>query len=183
MRGADKLLQDVDGTPILRVVAARALKVAPTRVVTATDQHSRRDAVEGLAVDHVTVAPGQRMAASLVAGLAGLTGAAMILPADMPDISAHDMATLQALWQAGAGPILRGADHDGTPGHPVILPPEMLAEMAKLTGDHGAGRLLSGQPDRVALHPIGPQAVLDLDTPEAWAEWRNAQQNKGPRRV
>lgn len=172
MQGQDKLLQDVEGQPLLARVAARALQVAPTRVVLAEGQTARADALSALDVEVVQVAPGEGMATSLVAGVAGLRGGVMILLADMPDITAHDIATLAALWQAGAGPILRAADQDGTPGHPVIFPKTALPQLAKLTGDTGAGTVLKARASEVVLYPIGPQACLDLDTPEAWAEWR-----------
>ncbi len=175
MRGADKLMQEIDGTPILARVAARAVQVAPTRVVLASDQADRETALAGHDVEIVTIEPGQGMAASLVAGIDGLSGAVMILLADMPDITAEDIATLAALWRAGAGPILRAADASGRPGHPVILPPDALPRIARLTGDTGAGAILKARAGDVVLYPIGPQACLDLDTPEDWAAWRKTQ--------
>lgn len=172
MRGADKLMQDVDGFPLLHRIAARSAQVAPTRVVLAAGQAARAAAIADVPVEIVQVADGQGMAVSLVAGAAGLKTAVMILLADMPDITAEDIATLAALWRAGAGPILRAADADGQPGHPVILPKDCLPQIAKLTGDQGAGPILKHRARDVRLFPIGPQACLDLDTPEDWAAWR-----------
>lgn len=175
MRGADKLMAEVDGQPLLTRVAKRAAQVAPVRVVLAEGQDSRTAALDGLPLEIITIAPGQGMAASLVAGVSGLNSAVMVVLADMPDITAEDMATLTALWRAGAGPILRGADKSGTPGHPVILPASTLPDIAKLTGDQGAGKILKARARDVRLYPLGPQACLDLDTPEAWATWRETQ--------
>lgn len=174
MRGADKLLQEIDGVPLLARVVARAVQVAPVRVVLTEDQEDRRNALQGLDVEVISVTSGEGMAASLVAGVAGLKSAVMVLPADMPDITAHDLAIMAALWRAGAGPILRGADRDGRPGHPVIFPKDALQQMAKLTGDQGAAPILKSRARDVALHPIGPQALVDLDTPEDWEAWRKA---------
>ena len=174
MRGADKLLQEIDGAPLLARVAARAEQVAPTRVVIAEDQAARRAALSDRKVAIITVPPGGGMGLSLAAGVKGLSGAVMVLLADMPDVTARDIATLAALWSAGAGPILRAADSQGQPGHPVILPPDALPELRKLTGDQGAGAILKSRARDVALYPIGPQACLDLDTPEDWAAWRKA---------
>ena len=172
MAGRDKLLEDVGGQPLLRLVARRAVQVAPVRVVLAQGQDDRRRALEGLDLEIVETAPGGGMGDSLATGVAGLKSAVMILLPDMPDISAHDLARLSALWQAGAGPILRGADLDGTPGHPVILPSKLLPKLAALTGDRGAAPVLAAHAKDVAHLPLGPQALLDLDTPEDWAAWR-----------
>ncbi|MEL6519295.1 MAG: nucleotidyltransferase family protein [Pseudomonadota bacterium] len=172
MRGTDKLMQEIDGVPLLARVVARAVQVAPTRVVLADGQTGRAAALADHAAEIITVDAGQGMAASLVAGTRGLNSAVMILLADMPDITAQDLATLAALWRAGAGPILRAADRDGCPGHPVILPADALPQIARLTGDRGAGDVLKARAKDVVLYPLGPQACLDLDTPEAWAAWR-----------
>ncbi|MBF9029882.1 NTP transferase domain-containing protein [Rhodobacterales bacterium HKCCE3408] len=173
MRGADKLLQEIDGTPILRVVAARAVQVAPVRVVLRADQDARRQALDGLDLEIVAVDGEAEMSASLRAGVAGLKGPVMVVLPDMPAITAEDMATLSALWQAGAAPILRAATEDGRPGHPVILPPDMLKKIATLQGDHGAGPLLKAEAGRTGLYPLpGNRALIDLDTPEDWADWR-----------
>ena len=176
MRGADKLLEKIDNQPLLSRVVARAAQVGPVRVVLAQGQDARAE-VLGDGAEVIWVAAGQGMAASLAAGVAGLQTAVMILPADMPDLSAHDLATLAALWRAGAGPILRGADRDGTPGHPVIFPPEALADFRELQGDTGASSLLKARAKDVALYPLGPQALVDLDTPTDWETWRK--KNKG----
>lgn len=172
MGGADKLLEVIDGKALLALVVARAAQVAPVRVVLAEGQTARAETLAGTDAKIIWVAPNQGMAASLVAGAAGLKTAVMVQPADMPDLSAHDMATLAALWRAGAGPILRGADGDGTPGHPVIFPRDALPAFAKLSGDRGAAPLLKARARDVALYPLGPQALVDLDTPEDWAAWR-----------
>lgn len=171
MRGADKLLQEIDGQTLLARVIARAAQVAPVRVVLAQGQDARHAVIPD-GVEVLKVAPDQGMAASLAAGAQGLKTAIMVLPADMPDISAHDLATLVAVWRAGAGPILRGADEDGTPGHPVIFPRDAVKAFATLTGDQGAAPILKTRANKVALFPLGPQALTDLDTPEDWENWR-----------
>jgi CTP:molybdopterin cytidylyltransferase MocA len=98
----------------------------------------------------------------------------MILPADMPEIDAPDMRALidafraePAIWQA--------TSEDGTPGHPVIFPADLLDEVAKVKGDRGARDVLAAHPDRIRRLALpGRRALLDLDTPEDWARWRAA---------
>lgn len=175
MRGGDKLLEDVAGQPCLRVMAARALAVTPMVIVTLPDpDHPRATALDGLPVKRVIVTDAHLgMSRSLVAGAAAvLSGhALMVLPADMPGITADSLA---ALVQAQDGrAVLRGAAADGRPGHPILFPAWLLPRFALLTGDRGAAPILT-QPDvttRLIALP-GDQAVLDLDTPEDWAAFR-----------
>ena len=176
MRGADKLLEPVDGVPLLTRIARAALATGlPVTVALAPDRPARRAALNGLAVTPVTVPdPGLGMAASLVAGLAAMPpGPVMLLLADLPEITAEDLrAVLQA---AATAPQLihRGTAADGTPGHPVLFPPWARAEMAALQGDEGARGLLRRHADRVRPVPLpGRHATTDLDTPEDWAAFR-----------
>ncbi len=173
MRGADKMLQDVNGTPLIRVMAERAAKAGATRVVLAEDQTDRRAALEGLGLDVITVAADQGMAASIVAGVAGLRTPVLLLLADMPDIMASDLHLMIGLSRQAPKAILRGASKDGTPGHPVLFPADLVLSLTKLTGDRGASKLLQAQANRVHLIPFqDDRALLDLDTPEDWAAWR-----------
>ena len=77
MRGRDKLLEPVDGAPVLRrtVLAALGSGADRTVVVVPPDAGARRVALEGLEAD-VVEAPdcAEGMAASLRAGLAGGSG-------------------------------------------------------------------------------------------------------------
>ena len=65
---------------------------------------------------------------------------------------------------------LRATDSNGQAGHPVIFPARLFGAMAQLSGDRGARAILADE-DVVWLSLPGRRATLDLDTPEAWAEW------------
>lgn len=187
MRGRDKLLEAVRGRPLLadRVAMAASVKAA-TVIVTLPPPAAapgRWDALAGLSATRVAVAaPEAGMSASLAAGIAALPAvptALMILPADMPDITADDLSALLAAFDGSA--ILRGATAAGTPGHPVLFPAQDLAALATLTGDQGGRALLTANPARVRLVRLpGEHALTDLDTPEDWAAWRADQ---GPHRA
>jgi CTP:molybdopterin cytidylyltransferase MocA len=69
-----------------------------------------------------------------------------------------DAAVIRRFVGAPAG--TRGA-HGGRPGHPVILGHEHRAGIDSLTGDRGAGALLTG----ARLIELGPESVLDIDQP------------------
>lgn len=177
MRGADKLLEVVDGEPLLRRVARMALATRyPVSVVLAADRSARRMALEGLDVSRITAeTPSEGMAASLVAGVRSLPegGTVLLLLADLPLIDTADLIAVIAASAADPACVWRGADPDGTPGHPVLFPAGLRAELLELTGDEGARAVLKKHASRVRLVPL-PQghATTDLDTPEAWAAFR-----------
>ena len=177
MRGADKLLQEVQGHPILRVIAERALQASAHVAVTLPPEaQGRAQALDGLALTRLIVPDAaEGMAASLRKG----AGWAMRLPVqvlmivlpDMPEITSDDIKRLIQAQSAHPGEPLRACDADQHPGHPTLLPRALLPELLKLSGDTGARALLARHPPR--LYPLpGRRAVQDLDTPEAWEAWR-----------
>ena len=116
------------------------------------------------------------MGASLRAGVAALPAdatAVIVLLADLPEIEADDLPRLLAAHAADPAAILRATAADGRPGHPVLLPAGLFPALAQAAGDTGARDLLAARPERVRPVPLpGTRAITDLDTPEAWAEWR-----------
>lgn len=176
MRGTDKLLEPVEGVPVLARLAAAAVAAGARVLVTLPDEGSafalgRRRALAGRAVEILPVAAAEGMAASIRAGAAATGGALMVLPADMPEIGA---AEIGAVWEAAEREpdrIWRGAGAAGTPGHPVVFPPSLRAELAALSGDTG-GRAIIDRHGAGLVRLPGRAAILDLDTPEAWAAWR-----------
>lgn len=177
MRGADKLLEPVPAPfgdrPLLEVMARRCLRAGATRVVLGPGQAARRALLEGLEVEVLEAPEGAGMAASIVAGVAGLSSPVLVVLADMPDVTAADLHLLLALSQQAPDLILRAAAEDGTPGNPVLFPADLVPELAALTGDTGAKEVLRRHAERVRLVPLkGRRALTDLDTPEDWAAWR-----------
>ena len=177
MRGADKLLEDIDGEPLLARSARVALATGCRVTVTLPpDRPGRLVAIQGLAITPVIVPDAaQGMAASLIAGLRALPAAAPVLMvlADLPDLTTKDLQACLAVWAKDPRAIPRGAAADGTPGHPVGFPPDLRAELLALTGDTGARAVLARHADRLHLVRLpGTHATTDLDTPEEWATWR-----------
>lgn len=180
MGGRDKLTEDLDGQPLLRRVAAEAVAPgAPVVVVLPPDRPARGAALAGLALRGVTEPLArQGMALSLRRGLAEARGlgadAALILPADMPEIDRRDLALMLAAHAEAPAAILRGAA-GGRPGHPVILPADLWPEIEALSGDEGARAVIARHAGRVRLVPLpGRHALTDLDTPADWAAFRAA---------
>lgn len=178
MRGADKLLLHVDGLPQLRRIALQAMATGrPVFVTVPSDNPLRAAALQGLAVAVVAVPDSATgISASLRAGYsaAGNAAALMILPADLPELDTADLTTMIAAYEADPAAIHRGSARN-RPGHPVVLPKDLLPALADVSGDQGARGLIEAESHRVKLCPLpGAHAVLDLDTPEEWVAWQNA---------
>ncbi|MEJ6388447.1 nucleotidyltransferase family protein [Gymnodinialimonas ulvae] len=174
MRGADKLMEEVDGMPLLRLMAERCVKAGDTRVVLGPGQTARRAAIEDLSLEIVEAADTDGMAASIRAGVHGVKArAVMIVLADMPEITASDLHLLLGLAAQNLSPIVQAASADGQPGQPVVFAAKYLKHLAKLQGDEGARSILQAHARDVALIPLADRrALIDLDTPEDWAAWR-----------
>ena len=178
MRGADKLMEPVEGVPLLLRQARVALATgAPVIVTLPLDRPARNAALAGL--DLVTVPvpdAAQGLSASIRAGVrAAGARPVLVLLADLPEITTADLSLLLARHAADPGLILRATAADGTPGHPVLFPAWALADLAKLTGDSGARDLLQTCGDRTGWVALPARhAVTDLDTPEDWVAWRRA---------
>ena len=176
MRGGDKLLEPVNSQPMLRRQTMMARIACPSVIVTLRPgDAARHDLLNGLDVTVLTVTDAASgMSASIRAGaMAAGTNALMILPADMPDLTSDDLLLMIATFDQCPDHILRATAHDGTPGHPVIFPPDCLGQLTQLTGDEGARSLLQTRKARVRLIVLPDQhALTDLDTPEDWANWR-----------
>ena len=172
MRGRDKLLEEVDGTPlILRAVRAACAAAAEVLVALPATDVARRawlgdTPARPLSVDTVA------MSASIRAGTEACRADALLLHlADMPEIGADDLTAMCDAWRHGDAPILRATTQGGRPGHPVVFDRTLFAELAALDGDVGARAVLARHPVECLALP-GQRAVIDLDTPEAWADWR-----------
>jgi molybdenum cofactor cytidylyltransferase len=175
MRGGDKLTEDVGGIPLLRRQALAALAACPeVIVVLPPDRPARVAALKGVGVQTVIAHDARDgMSASLRAGLRAAVGdAAMVLPADMPELGPAELRAMAEAFRETPDRILRGASGD-TPGHPVIFPADLWPNLMQMTGDQGGREVIAAHRDRVRLIPLpGRAALTDLDTPEDWATWR-----------
>lgn len=177
MRGVDKLTKALRGRPLLR---DRALMLTQSQlcrifVVIPAGHHQRRQALAGLDLDIVeNPDPSSGMASSITAGITALPAhaeAALIMPADMPDIEARDIDALCATQAQAPTHILRACAAD-TPGSPVIFPRAYFDVLLQLEGD-ASGRTVLKTAEHVTHHKLeGDRAICDLDTPEAWAAWQ-----------
>lgn len=183
MGGIDKLLEPIDGMEQLRRVASVAAPVATefgghTHVAipsTGPFAPARKKALLGLRLNVLLIPDAHEgMAASLRAGALAAHDAdgLLVLPADMPDISADDLRKLISAFSENTHCALRATAARGAVGHPVIFPRRLLGELAVLAGDQGGRKVLVDEDVRyIALPEL--HATTDLDTPEEWAAWRS----------
>ena len=182
MRGADKLLEDVDGLPVLRRQAKAALGTgAHVIVALAPNRPERAGALEGLPVQSVVVKnAAEGMGASIRTAVAALSPeirSIAVLPADMPEITASDLGMVLAASAAHPSRIVRAMSSSGAPGHPVVFPSRFIPELSRLAGDEGARAIIQGED----IHPVplpAQHALTDLDTPEEWESWRAGRQSQ-----
>jgi len=185
MGGQDKLMMDIDGTPLLARVISRAQATGhPVFVTLPHKEHPRAGLVRNAGATAVIVADwADGMSASVRHGIAALPkhlNGAMILPADMPDLTVKDLNTLLQAFERKPDSITRAATHSAIPGNPVIFPAEFFDALQNLTGDQGARGVIRAQEHRLHLVPLpGNHARTDLDTLRDWARWRAEQTTKG----
>lgn len=172
MKTGDKLLEFIDGTPLILRQLRRCCAASGTVTVVLHDGDTKRRAWITDSPARIITTPERAMSASLRAGIAGCTApAAMVVLADMPDVTTQDMETLLAAHRAHPEDIIQATTADGRPGQPVIFPAKYYAEIAQLTGDTGAKPIVKTHGARAIALPAD-HAITDLDTPDDWAAWR-----------
>lgn len=178
MAPRDKLLEPVDGLPLLRSQVLMALQTRCDVLVTLPpDRPARRAALAGITDHrlHLQEVPdaAEGMAASIRRGAdwaeARRAAGLMVVLADMPDLAVSDLKSMLQAFDFKN--IYRATDEDGTAGHPVIFPAALFPALKRLSGDQGARDILRSEPVMQVALP-GTHATTDLDTPEAWAAWR-----------
>lgn len=179
MGEANKLLADIDGTPMLvRVVdAVQGAAVAPIIVVTGHDDARVRAALAGRPISFAHNPDyDQGMSTSLRAGVGALPGdidAALVCLGDMPRVGPAHIARLVAAFEPARGRAICVPVHAGKRGNPVLFGARFFADMDRLRGDTGARALLAAHADMVHAVPMDDGGVLlDVDTAEALAALR-----------
>lgn len=170
MGAANKLLSDIGGKPMVRVVGEAALgsRARPVIVVTGHQEGDVRASLAGLALSFVTNPDfAKGLSTSLKAGIcavpAGCDGA-LVLLGDMPRIEASHLDRLTEAFAPGAIVV---PVHEGRQGNPVLWPRTFFSELLELEGDAGAKRLIAAHRDEVREVEMGTPAIFaDVDTAE-----------------
>jgi len=172
MGAANKLVATIGGRPLVRIAAEAALgsRAASLTVVTGHRREEVATALAGLdltAIHNPDHAGG--LSTSLRAGIARLPAdvdGVVVLLADMPGITSAAIDRLIGAFQPEriVVPVVAGRR-----GNPVLWPRCFFADLMAVEGDTGGRRLIEDNAAAVIEVDLGPEAGLDVDTPEALA--------------
>jgi molybdenum cofactor cytidylyltransferase len=181
MGGPNKLLAELGGKSLVRIVTEQALasKADGVIVVTGHQADQVEKALHGLKVTFVRnpdFADG--LATSVKAGIAAVPQAAdgaVVCLGDMPLIDARLIDRLIETFAPDRGNLIAVPVSDGRRGNPVLWSRRFFNELMTLDGDIGARHLIARHAEAVAEVAVeGHGAFLDIDTPQALEDARRA---------
>jgi molybdenum cofactor cytidylyltransferase len=174
MGGPNKLVAEINGKPLIRMVAEEALAshARPVVVVTGHQRERVEAALSGLPVRFVhNPHYANGLGTSLRAGIAALSAevdGAIVCLGDMPQVDAALIDRLIGAIDPDKGALVAVPTMDGKRGNPVVWSRRFFPELMAVEGDIGARYLIGRYPEAVAEVPVSGTAVLtDVDTPEA----------------
>jgi molybdenum cofactor cytidylyltransferase len=174
MGGPNKLLAELGGKPLVRLVTEQALASKAKGVIVVTGHQAElvEKALQGLDVKFVRNPDfAEGLASSVKAGVAAVrdeADGAVICLGDMPMISAQLIDHLIEAFAPDRGNLIAVPVSDGRRGNPVLWSRRFFNELMTLDGDIGARHLIAKHTEAVAEVPVeGFGAFLDIDTPQA----------------
>ena len=174
MGGPNKLLEEINGKPLVRIVAEHALasRAKPVIVVTGHQRERVEHALAGLPVTFAhnpDFADG--LSTSLKAGIKAVPAdadGAIVTLGDMPQVTATLIDRLIAAFDPERGALVVIPTIEGKRGNPVLWARRFFSDLLAVEGDVGARHLISGYAEAVTEVPVEDAAALtDVDTPEA----------------
>jgi molybdenum cofactor cytidylyltransferase len=181
MGGPNKMLAEINGKPLVRIVAEQALasRASSVLVVTGHERAKVTHALDGLDVKFVynpDYADG--LAGSVKAGIGAVpdsTDGAIICLGDMPLVDASLIDRLIEAFAPERGALIAILVAEGRRGNPVLWSRRLFNELMTLQGDIGARHLIAQHQEAVAEVAVtGKNAFLDVDTPGELATARKA---------
>lgn len=180
--GGQKLLAELNGTPILQYVLNLAATAAldPVVVVLGTDADALVTRLWwGDEVRLVNPTPEAGLASSVRMGLAALelsdAERAVVLLGDQPRLSATQLGAILAAPPDETRPFVVPR-YDGQPGNPVLLERAAWPLAEQLSGDTGMAQLFGANPDLVRYVDVAG-ANPDIDTRRDLADLESAPQS------
>ena len=174
MGGPNKLLAEIGGRPLIRIVVEEALAshARPVIMVTGHQRERVEAALAGLPVTFVHNPHfAEGLGTSLKTGIAALPAAvdgAIVCLGDMPQVDAALIDRLIGAFDPDKGALVVVPTIDGKRGNPVVWSRRFFPDLMAVEGDVGARYLIGRYPEAVAEVPLtGAAALTDVDTPEA----------------
>ena len=180
--GQPKQLLPFGASTLLRHAAETALATAchPVIVVIGREAARCQNELVGLDVSPV-INPDwpQGIGTSIAAGVKSLnrlnssSPGALLMLVDQPDVTSSFLGTIVARWLENKDFIV-GTHYPEGGGVPALFPRRYFDELAGLNSDQGARRVIARK-DSAALLISPPKQLLDVDTPESYAQIRSSQ--------
>ena len=179
MRGADKLLEKIDGVSQLCRIAKAATENGVTYMTLPSADHPRERALSAISIQKIFLNKRNTgMGASIAEGVkyikeneSNVTGI-IIIPADMPLIDSDTIKKFFIAHSKSPESIIQAVDDNGS-GHPVLFPLCYFKDLMMLKKETGGRKIIKKSKNTKILKFAGSIATLDLDTPEDWENWRN----------
>ena len=165
--GRNKPLAKVSGQSLLARAINTARRVVGDRVLVVAGHEASRLLPELAALQcGCVVNPDwqEGMGRSIAVGVRALPPSAshaIVLPVDLPAVSAEQLQSLASL--ADSHDTVACAEYSGTTGPPVLFPRNAFSRLVCLSGDAGAKSVAQDWHPRVVV-PMA-SAALDIDTP------------------
>ncbi len=174
MGGPNKLLAEIRGRPLVRIVVEEALAshAKPVIVVVGHQRGEVEKALAGLPVQFVHNPDfAQGLGTSLKAGIAAVPAeadGAIVCLADMPQVDASLLNRLIAAFDPDRGALIVMPTVEGRRGNPVLWSRRFFPDLMAIEGDVGARHFIARYGEAVVEVPLeGKAALVDVDTPEA----------------
>ncbi len=174
MGGPNKLLAEIAGRPLLRIVVEEALAshAKPVIVVVGHERADVEKALAGLPVQLIHNPDfAQGLGTSLKAGIAAVPAeadGAIVCLGDMPQVDASLIDRLIAAFDPDRGALIVMPTVEGRRGNPVLWSRRFFPDLMAIEGDVGARHFIGRYSEAVVEVPLeGRAALVDVDTPEA----------------
>ncbi len=174
MGGPNKLLAEIAGRPLLRIVVEEALAshAKPVIVVVGHERADVEKALAGLPVQLIHNPDfAQGLGTSLKAGIAAVPAeadGAIVCLGDMPQVDASLIDRLIAAFDPDRGALIVMPTVEGRRGNPVLWSRRFFPDLMAIEGDVGARHFIGRYSEAVVEVPFeGRAALVDIDTPEA----------------
>lgn len=169
----NKLLQEIDGAPMVRRVVEQALASRSDRIIVVVGHQAEklRAALSGLDVSFIVNAEYEEGLAASVRAAAAATQqgeALLVCLGDMPRVSVDVFDQLILAYRTQPGMVAYQPVFEGKRGNPVLWAPTAVPQLADLRGDEGARSLLREHGHKVCQVSVQSDGILmDIDTPQA----------------